>query len=274
MFLPSCPQCQCQCTNTLLFLFVSLYFPFRHVHKLQAIISECVNAGIGDTIAKDLMGLITDPDKSAYIFIELLAVVEFLGPLCDISYQHEGNSNEVFSIAEACEDVLEVLTFPEDDGAINASPRLAAEITKQLEISWGGKSFEELALALAEHQDLQLKGPNYSSALRQLVDSQYSDRRLSAHRSARDVRAVQPPTFELMDRAGKAAYKRRVEACDREKASIKIQHEKRLAELLAVQEAALAKAPPQSVEAWMEHLRDGLGLTAEYITSRFSAGGT
>jgi len=217
-----------------------------------------------------VLELITNPDKSAYIFIELAGVVEKAGPVCDISYTHEGNTNEVFFMAEAIEKVINVLTFP-DDG-INSSKHLDAEILKHLDISKDGKSFEELAIALARRQDFELNGPNYAAAMQLGVANEFNNARRGAHRAAKDARKNQA-TVNLMDRAAKAKYVERLAAVDLAKAQIDMEYTERLANLTALEEEALANAPPQSTEAWLAHLHDGLHLMSEYIISRVSVGG-
>ena len=249
--------------------FIILRAVHRHFHLLPTIGAKCVQQAIGAKSTAKLMALLNSPEKLNILKIELTAIVKYGSVLCDTTYQHEGDGQEVFDFAEAVESVLD--QFPNEkvdlnggDANIDMVKAIDRAIITTKEID-GGKSDAAILEAQEARKTLEQRGVRLPATIVQDITNKHAPRRKLARKSARNALAGYQSA--LTPRQKKDAQAE-IERQEKELAEAEVEFEKELEAALAVEAALIAAAPPQTRDAWMSHIESGLGEMVKYIFAR------
>ena len=135
----------------------------KHIDKIPVIIARCSQIKVGEKSVAKLLKLLNDKIAWSYVLVELGAAVKFMGPLCDITYKHESDTQECFKIAEAVEDLLNYYPDQTIDLDIDTGDTFAINmhsiIQTALTTTTTSKSIEELAQMRANLAALIERGP-------------------------------------------------------------------------------------------------------------------
>ena len=132
------------------------------------------------------MTVFDTPEMLSYLEVELAALVKWAAPLCDVTYQSEGDGQGVFSFAEAIDDELMVhfpggrINLETGDATIKMKPIINRAIAKVKE----GKSGPELEAARAARAAFEARGVRSPATIQETVDKEFGKRRKSTRTAA------------------------------------------------------------------------------------------